>query len=41
TICPKDARTEESLIQKADTALYRAKKQGKNQICVYDQTIPN
>ena len=40
-LCPTDARTKESLIQKADTALYRAKKQGKNQICVYDHTIPN
>jgi len=38
---PTDARTKEILIQKADAALYRAKKQGKNQICVYEQTIPN
>jgi two-component system cell cycle response regulator len=35
-LCPTDARTKESLIHKADTALYRAKKQGKNQICVYE-----
>jgi two-component system cell cycle response regulator len=40
-LCPTDARTKESLIHKADTALFRAKKQGKNQICVYNQTIPN
>jgi len=33
--CPEDSYTEEDLIQKADAMLYQAKKQGKNQICVF------
>ncbi len=37
---PDDANTEESLIRKADEALYQAKKMGKNTLCVYgDQKI--
>jgi diguanylate cyclase (GGDEF)-like protein len=32
---PDDANTVESLIQKADKALYQAKKMGKNTLCVY------
>ena len=32
---PDDANTQESLIQKADEALYQAKKMGKNTLCVY------
>jgi len=32
---PDDANTEESLIRKADEALYQAKKMGKNTLCVY------
>ena len=33
--CPEDALSIEALIQKADTMLYQAKKNGKNQICVH------
>lgn len=33
---PDDARTPESLIKKADEALYQAKKMGKNALYVYD-----
>jgi len=30
---PKDGKSKEALIQKADQALYQAKAQGKNRIC--------
>ena len=33
---PDDANSQESLIQKADEALYQAKRMGKNVLCVYD-----
>jgi two-component system, cell cycle response regulator len=32
---PEDSHTTAELIQLADIAMYRAKKQGKNQVCVY------
>jgi two-component system, cell cycle response regulator len=33
--CPKDGETVADLLQRADEALYRAKRKGKNQICIY------
>ena len=37
--CPEDALSVEDLIQKSDTMLYKAKKNGKNQICVHESKI--
>ncbi len=34
-LCPSNAVTTEELIQKADSMLYKAKKEGKNRICVF------
>lgn len=35
--CPEDAKEAEELLDKSDWCLYRAKKMGKNQVCVYGQ----
>ncbi len=37
---PKDAKDRATLIQNADEALYAAKRNGKNQICVYGSVAP-
>jgi len=37
--CPEDALSVEALIQKSDAMLYRAKENGKNQICVQESKI--
>ena len=34
-LCPSDASTPEDLIRKADSALYRGRREGKNRVCVY------
>jgi diguanylate cyclase (GGDEF)-like protein len=39
SLYPQDAQTAESLIQHADTAMYEAKKNGKNQIVYYDASM--
>ncbi|MBI5378615.1 MAG: sigma 54-interacting transcriptional regulator [Nitrospirae bacterium] len=33
---PEDAKTEQELVQRADEALYRAKREGKNRVCVHE-----
>jgi two-component system NtrC family response regulator len=33
---PEDAKTEQDLVQRADEALYKAKREGKNRVCVQE-----
>jgi diguanylate cyclase (GGDEF)-like protein len=39
SLFPTDGQNAESLVQQADTAMYRAKRQGKNQFLRYDRAI--
>jgi diguanylate cyclase (GGDEF)-like protein len=39
TRCPQDGNNSDELIQKADAMLYRAKKEGKNKICVMKEKL--
>ena len=36
---PNDAHVKEALVVKADKALYRAKRLGRDQLCVYDKNV--
>ena len=36
---PDDAQIKKELVARADKALYRAKRLGKDRLCVYDKTV--
>jgi len=40
-VCPKDGASYDALVRCADVALYEAKRRGKSQYCMYDESIPD